>query len=166
MCTQSSGQTHFYPRPPCGGRRCRNKWQLTHKGFLSTSPLRGSTLHRGQVHPVCQNFYPRPPCGGRRNASPFLALHTANFYPRPPCGGRLSAQPPNRRVNKFLSTSPLRGTTYPSASCSSAPVISIHVPLAGDDPPCPTTTATPTTFLSTSPLRGTTPSRRRTGASC
>ena len=78
----------FYPRPPCGGRRAQVQHGLAHGnisihvplagddmfrrrnallsiGFLSTSPLRGTTLlsdlHMGHL----RYFYPRPPCGGR-----------------------------------------------------------------------------------------------------
>ena len=79
---------------------------------------------------------------------------------------------------KFLSTSPLRGTTWSRCARSRSPQISIHVPLAGDDPctpmhgaarryfyprpPCggrrlPVMDgANKAIFLSTSPLRGTT----------
>ena len=58
--------------------------------------------------------------------------------------------------SRFLSTSPLRGTTRPIANMPIPSIISIHVPLAGDDL-SPLGTVNPgSRFLSTSPLRGTT----------
>ena len=83
-----SHQSHFYPRPPRGGR------------------LAGKVIRH-----IPANFYPRPPRGGR--PKPFCAFITfkiflstpsarratmcitslcsiaSNFYPRPPRGGRL-----------------------------------------------------------------------------
>ena len=102
--------------------------------FLSTSPLRGTTLRNRQGGVLRDDFYPRPPCGGRRVSpsnsgwvSSFLSTsplrgttacrHTvlrreAYFYPRPPCGGRpLSLGILTAHSMRFLSTSPLRGTT-------------------------------------------------------
>ena len=60
---------HFYPRPPCGGRRVRPAWGRTR----------------------FSNFYPRPPCGGRPATAFWYAAKATNFYPRPPCGGRRRA---------------------------------------------------------------------------
>ena len=169
----------FYPRPPCGGRLSALFIAFSSCTFLSTSPLRGTT----GGHPVQgdrpQHFYPRPPCGGRpapcRRRSP-AACH---FYPRPPCGGRPTMPTPHTAASKFLSTSPLRGTThamhwdrggntdfYPRPPCGgrqalliydgSSVKISIHVPLAGDDIFGPLFSLRRGKFLSTSPLRGTT----------
>ena len=81
--------SHFYPRPPRGGRR---------KAFLSPLSLR--------------NFYPRPPRGGRQasvdrpDSLRPISIHALReegdkdgtskgtafqyFYPRPPRGGRRS----------------------------------------------------------------------------
>ena len=58
--------THFYPRPPRGGRR------------------RSSTARSTRL----SNFYPRPPRGGRplQPCSPHGL--DVDFYPRPPRGGR------------------------------------------------------------------------------
>ena len=56
----------------------------------------------------------------------------------------------------FLSTSPLRGTTVRRFVLAAVHVISIHVPLAGDDRRCPSRGPAYRKFLSTSPLRGTT----------
>ena len=104
---------------------------------------------------AADDFYPRPPCGGRHRGLVLSIPGSRYFYPRPPCGGR----PPHKwlfpNISRFLSTSPLRGTTVygrfdllPHAFLSTSPLrgttpsrfpvplpfcISIHVPLAGDD---------------------------------
>ena len=102
----------FYPRPPCGGRQHVQRNRLfvvaisihvplagdddgriffvgAEGEFLSTSPLRGTTLSLTRSAPPLNHFYPRPPCGGRLQVPlcKYIAMH---FYPRPPCGGRLS----------------------------------------------------------------------------
>ena len=173
-----AGQAHFYPRPPCGGRHQQRAYREANREFLSTSPLRGTTVEgrpesggsfkflstsplrgtknscivkcsriiisihvplAGDDRPRCcpaprrgwisihvplagddavrskrsvrlWDFYPRPPCGGRLEVVAGLLLPD-NFYPRPPCGGRL--------VRRLCAKKPF--------------VISIHVPLAGDD---------------------------------
>ena len=65
---------------------------------------------------------------------PVQAAHLRpNFYPRPPCGGRLFVFKWLFAALKFLSTSPLRGTTAGPDPARAASAISIHVPLAGDD---------------------------------
>ena len=135
--TRSSPATNFYPRPPCGGRRAagsvaaaafrisihvplagddlpEREVRLGAKRFLSTSPLRGTTVQTGHDGQLSVYFYPRPPCGGRPDAT-FCAEKTlTDFYPRPPCGGRqLGGIHPQHAVG-FLSTSPLRGTTCSS----------------------------------------------------
>ena len=124
--------------------------------FLSTSPLRGTTVP--SLSGSCDRHY---------------------FYPRPPCGGRLAEFCRRENAAAFLSTSPLRGTTGPSSSMalhtgiflSTSPLrgttgrvqlpnhlmpISIHVPLAGDDLRFVRRQVEVFVFLSTSPLRGTT----------
>ena len=102
--------THFYPRPPRGGRRCRHKSLLRHRLFLSTPSARRATIevrfllrefsisihalreegdvcHR-KCSPLLLHFYPRPPRGGRP-VKPLLCIFPNHFYPRPPRGGRL-----------------------------------------------------------------------------
>ncbi len=101
-----------------------------------------------------------------------------NFYPRPPCGGRPRHKRACTETWRFLSTSPLRGTTHRGITGGAVAAISIHVPLAGDDrwkprrpspaayfyprPPCGGRLrrryilGQKWEFLSTSPLRGTT----------
>ena len=78
---------YFYPRPPRGGRRCPSNALLKTVLFLSTPSARRATriLHHSQVDR--DDFYPRPPRGGRRR-SPTASTPSKNFYPRPPRGGR------------------------------------------------------------------------------
>ena len=59
----------------------------------------------------------------------------------------------------FLSTSPLRGTTFLQTLIELHINISIHVPLAGDDAQRRYREIKRKKFLSTSPLRGTTGAR-------
>ena len=156
-CRSCPPPCHFYPRPPCGGRRFAFAELGADIVFLSTSPLRGTTpgfghvgniscisIHvplagddrwRSRSYPRTHDFYPRPPCGGRLLPRGSCASRPY-FYPRPPCGGRLAGFTVVDMTLKFLSTSPLRGTTGQRAE-------QLHFVLA---------------FLSTSPLRGTTSS--------
>ncbi len=101
-----------------------------------------------------------------------------NFYPRSPCGERRTTHSSARTSSLFLSTFPLRGTSslphdahcaqrhfYPRSPCGERlafrlsylpqPVISIHVPLAGNVPIQSFAAMAPSAFLSTFPLRGT-----------
>ena len=73
--------THFYPRPPGGGR---------HRSPLDLRKFRA-------------DFYPRPPGGGRR-LPPQLGDRFRYFYPRPPGGGRHTAPRLCRPCSVFLST--------------------------------------------------------------
>ena len=88
ICTPPVVAHNFYPRPPCGGRRwaiypspstsnisihvplagddmMRRSSGFSFPVFLSTSPLRGTTLTPILPRLRMIYFYPRPPCGGR-----------------------------------------------------------------------------------------------------
>ena len=72
---------HFYPRPPGGGRRCREYGIYVSGEFLST------------------------PSGWRATSGcPILSRKAPNFYPRPPGGGRLDLREPAAAPKIFLST--------------------------------------------------------------
>ena len=94
--------SHFYPRPPRGGRRTQHP------------PPRAKG-----------NFYPRPPRGGRP-AAPLVLTTGANFYPRPPRGGRLRIKDGALWAAEFLSTPSARRATHPACLLSSSRNISIH----------------------------------------
>ena len=79
---------HFYPRPPCGGRRFKSTTTSTGHLFLSTPSVRRATIKTAQLQHIRHNFYPRPPCGGRLSVWSSCG-GVYDFYPRPPCGGRL-----------------------------------------------------------------------------
>ena len=62
-------QSHFYPRPPRGGRRLVDS-QQDHLGTISIHALREEGDHRGSSqNPKVADFYPRPPRGGRPDAA-------------------------------------------------------------------------------------------------
>ena len=83
------------------------------KSFLSTSPLRGTTVRRICYGRVFDVFLSTSPLRGT-TPGPAASDHTA----------------------PFLSTSPLRGTTTVYRLSVEIDKISIHVPLAGDDGKC------------------------------
>ena len=61
--------SHFYPRPPRGGRPIDDRWLAAQLRFLSTpSARRATTAFPKWVRIFC-NFYPRPPRGGRRSCA-------------------------------------------------------------------------------------------------
>ena len=102
--------SHFYPRPPRGGRHLHPQDHCTEhdisihalreEGDSSGSsclpvpidfyprPPRGGRRRSGLSTAPKSHFYPRPPRGGRPFLSVILLYHIFNFYPRPPRGGR------------------------------------------------------------------------------
>ena len=124
---------HFYPRSPCGERLFNSAYTVSYPAFLSTFPLRGTSVFlrpgtvisvisihvplagnvngsRGASGVCPRNFYPRSPCGERRGGTLSRFRRNPHFYPRSPCGERPICMP-----------------TYFWYSA-----ISIHVPLAGN----------------------------------
>ena len=68
-------RTHFYPRPPRGGRRLGADLEEYNLDiFLSTPSARRATQKFTDVHTEIEDFYPRPPRGGRRVFSHVLSL--------------------------------------------------------------------------------------------
>ena len=55
----------FYPRPPRGGRPIRSRGLLSCQTFLSTPSARRATPHHDPPLQIAFYFYPRPPRGGR-----------------------------------------------------------------------------------------------------
>ena len=62
----SWGISHFYPRPPRGGRRLTHSDLPRWVQFLSTPSARRATFFAALRALIRANFYPRPPRGGRR----------------------------------------------------------------------------------------------------
>ena len=105
-----SGQKHFYPRPPRGGRQHYIRAFCWCQQFLSTPSARRATSVSLATRTHSWYFYPRPPRGGRRQEKLAkrlgisISIHAlreegdtaqgwngytpTNFYPRPPRGGR------------------------------------------------------------------------------
>ena len=105
-------QSHFYPRPPRGGRLAKFAHSVIH-AMISTHALREEG-DRGQAtnnQVAAKNFYPRPPRGGRPRLKIPGRTAFADFYPRPPRGGRLCrpARPGIRPI--FLPTPSARRAT-------------------------------------------------------
>ena len=117
---------HFYPRPPRGGRPCVRLIRRRAKIFLSTPSARRATPDDLKPIHKLSNFYPRPPRGGRPVQARAAWRWARNFYPRPPRGGRRIVQPFRSKPFGFLSTpSARRATTYRKEQ-PSALTISIH----------------------------------------
>ena len=127
-----SCRCYFYPRTPCGVRLDEPREVVEAAVFLSTYPVRGTTVPRRFPLRPCEYFYPRTPCGVRRDhgAADLTGRH---FYPRTPCGVRPAATTAISCRVIFLSTYPVRGTTERLPEESTVGVISIHVPRAGYD---------------------------------
>ena len=147
---------HFYPRTPCGVRPGEGQARRARAGisihvpragydaafvcvaglsspFLSTYPVRGTTLPSRVNVFAWEHFYPRTPCGVRRNAQADGG-QAAKISIRVPRAG-YDGQPARRVCDSlpFLSTYPVRGTTPPTCRRTGSLTISIHVPRAGYD---------------------------------
>ena len=98
----SASYSHFYPRPPRGGR------------------------HDEAVRAEgCVNFYPRPPRGGRPHCT--VSYKTfMYFYPRPPRGGRQALERELMWTKEFLSTPSARRATSALSARHPVRTISIH----------------------------------------
>ena len=117
--------SHFYPRPPRGGRPARYRVASKTTAFLSTPSARRATQPLGP----CRNL----PCisihalreEGDASTSPTTS-GPAHFYPRPPRGGRPGRRNVRRLVGVFLSTPSARRATLRRAKRGHVLVISIH----------------------------------------
>ena len=124
--------SHFYPRPPRGGRRTTPaiSWHMPY--FYPRPPRGGRQIALGHfvfafrisIHALREegdsprstgsgrpfDFYPPPPLGGRRpKLSPPLQT-LPDFYPRPPRGGRpLPALRGGEQIRHFYPRPPRGG---------------------------------------------------------
>ncbi len=123
--------------------------------FLSTFPLRGTSLVSGSASLPDVYFYPRSPCGERRfNIGFGLCFGCISIHV--PLAGNVVVQALFwTLVLVFLSTFPLRGTSRTGDKPTSIQFISIHVPLAGNVVLELFFLLAHKSFLSTFPLRGT-----------
>ena len=101
--------------------------------FQSTHPMRGATLpifveRTGSIY-----FNPRTPCGVRRAEYVNFELSFAISIHAPHAGCDKGSKRLLCLVNKFQSTHPMRGATFPPRPDRRAAGISIHAPHAGCD---------------------------------
>ena len=124
---------HFYPRSPCGERRCISRSTPVQAAFLSTLSLRRATVSSRKLPSSCRHFYPRSPCGERRPFCDAGDCTATYFYPRSPCGERRLKVTIFSIFRIFLSTLSLRRATNSPALLSNNQNISIHALLAESD---------------------------------
>ena len=125
---------HFYPRSPCGERRCCNGNPTCAIVFLSTLSLRRATVYaiagknkiiEISIHALLAES-DAVACGCMMDAVLFLstlslrratitsmvsAVQSADFYPRSPCGERRDLAETYHVLDIFLSTLSLRRAT-------------------------------------------------------
>ena len=117
--------SHFYPRPPRGGRHPLCKPEHT-ETWISIHALREEGDQRSRSPPAGDAyFYPRPPRGGRQVSNRSSAAFFY-FYPRPPRGGRHTTNVFVKFIMSFLSTPSARRATRPCVAWEQGHSISIH----------------------------------------
>ena len=82
--------SHFYPRPPRGGRQSRSTGNNSANRFLSTPSARRATSISMSFAKAFLHFYPRPPRGGRRNS--MLGAIQDNIFLSTPSARRATAK--------------------------------------------------------------------------
>ena len=129
----SADDQYFYPRPPCGGRHKDFHLPPDEAKFLSTSPLRGTTL--AGFKPFTVNAISiHVPLAGDDAVDSAACTAASVFLSTSPLRGTTRGRTGRKtKFDGFLSTSPLRGTTPYRFRVGIPGLISIHVPLAGDD---------------------------------
>ena len=103
--------SHFYPRTPCGVRLGEGWGDEFGRIFLSTYPVRGTTVTGATLEMFCINFYPRTPCGVRRKAREAREEAKEFLSTYPVRGTTRACRNTPRPTTAFLSTYPVRGTT-------------------------------------------------------
>ena len=118
-------RTHFYPRPPRGGRRTCGRHGQSLRHFYPRPP-RGGRRPEQHYHFALEKFLSTP--SARRATLSVLCSHfgCADFYPRPPRGGRPCVRLIRRRAKIFLSTPSARRATRRQALAQEIRRISIH----------------------------------------
>ena len=144
---------NFYPRSPCGERRC---WDCAHKApavFLSTLSLRRATCFSKTWGDNLRYFYPRSPCGERRFCIDGVFTATEISIHALLAESDLPALASILQLSLFLSTLSLRRATVQIGRCCIYEHISIHALLAESDSPKCVLPWTTSRFLSTLSLR-------------
>ena len=149
----------FLSTYPVRGTTLDIRLSLALEGFLSTYPVRGTTCGLVVLVRWTCYFYPRTPCGVRPQTGCSSWHTSAYFYPRTPCGVRQAAQPLTTHIHSISIHVPRAGydLAFPYAE-TSVEHISIHVPRAGYDDSRQCRSDYHLIFLSTYPVRGTTTS--------
>ena len=146
--------THFYPRPPRGGRRTL-ELVLSLSGYISIHALReeGDSPHCYTL-PQLLNFYPRPPRGGRPKSTPTsskqekISIHALREE------GDAACTTIARRSTRFLSTPSARRATDLLQASESKHLYFYPRPPRGGRPGCQSLNKTvPVVFLSTPSAR-------------
>ena len=123
---QPAYRSHFYPRPPRGGRPDSRRAGFT-RTRISIHALReeGDIPHLTDLT-IRNQFLSTP--SARRATSGRIGrkLQNIDFYPRPPRGGRLQRFYIPVRLILFLSTPSARRATAQQRVNASSIVISIH----------------------------------------
>ena len=149
--TRESGadHSHFYPRPPRGGRRPKTcpqyrNWPISIHALREEGDIvlrvRIPNMITISIHALREEGdYPTAVCDGRSQT--FLSTPSArratvrsglsrplprDFYPRPPRGGRLAQKLTERMEKEFLSTPSARRATTTGALMVVVSGISIH----------------------------------------
>ena len=167
--------SHFYPRPPRGGRQAAHSSTLSIFGFLSTPSARRATASTRSlaIHPLISIHALREEGDDAatltlRAQIAFLSTPSARratcwqgrcryrrryFYPRPPRGGRPQKKRYERGRNQFLSTPSARRATAARSTSRSGDLISIHALREEGDNSAATTSEVSIKFLSTPSAR-------------
>ena len=123
--------------------------------FLSTSPVWGTT-DIGRAAGQLRHISIHVPRMGDDSSFCCWCFWQTYFYPRPPYGGRLAPIPCILPAVRFLSTSPVWGTTSPAGRLRCQPRDFYPRPPYGGRRVYLIWNQTTTIFLSTSPVWGTT----------
>ena len=144
--------SHFYPRPPRGGRPLRKYFIFGEIKFLSTPSARRATVadHGGNAVGVISIHALREE--GDRPASRNRQL-PRNFYPRPPRGGRPKDILMGLPLKEFLSTPSARRATRSAQSGQRGGGDFYPRPPRGGRPKCVIFTCNQNLFLSTPSAR-------------
>ena len=116
------GPQHFYPRSPCGERRCQTLSDCRYTAIsihalLAESDARFKRERKGMIA-----FLSTLSLRRATSAPAIKSCWSSYFYPRSPCGERPKSANTLPAVTLFLSTLSLRRATY-TAICLAPPIL-------------------------------------------